>query len=245
LLTVLPSVTATGRNGIVRPSISIVAPTCAWPMYSSAMRRIVAAGTSQIAAAHSGEYGRMCSTRRVNAVAPPSVPSPSTSPSAPISTASRACVPSSASTMPALSCGSARALVMSQTSGFRVDRSRRYQPCSPTRYDDAVRRQRNGTSRRSRGTSCSRTCRRANRNAASVFGLIGSHSAEHAPVTERCGSTWIRFMPRTRACAWRQTPTTPPDASTFEPHEIRKSHSGVSGATMNARCQNSPYRCSE
>jgi hypothetical protein len=51
--------------------------------------------------------------------------------------------------------------------------------------------------------------------------LIGTHCAEQAPVTDRCGSTWTRFMPRTRAAAWRQTPTTPPDASTFAPHEIR------------------------
>ena len=33
---------------------------------------------------------------------------------------------------------------------------------------------------------------RANRKAASVFGLIGSHSADSAPVIERCGSTWTR-----------------------------------------------------
>ena len=58
---------------------------------------------------------------------------------------------------------------------------------------------------------------RANRKAASVFGLIGSHSADSAPVIERCGSTWTRLRPRTRASAWRQTPATPPEASTLLP----------------------------
>ncbi len=48
LLTVLPIVIATGRYGIVWPSISIVSPTQAWSMNSFAMRRIVAAGTSQM-----------------------------------------------------------------------------------------------------------------------------------------------------------------------------------------------------
>ncbi len=83
-------------------------------------------------------------------------------------------------------------------------------------------------------------CTSANRNAASVFGLIGTHSAEQAPVTDRWGSTCTRFMPRMRALAWRHTPTTPPDASTLAPHEMRYSVSGVSGETVNARCQNSP-----
>ena len=55
----------------------------------------------------------------------------------------------------------------------------------------------------------------------SVLGLIGTHSAEHAPVTDRCGSTCTRFIPRTRAFAWRQTPPTPPEASMLEPQEIR------------------------
>ena len=54
LLTDLPSVTATGRSGSVSPSISIVAPMLAASRYSPAMRRIVAAGTSQIFSAHSG-----------------------------------------------------------------------------------------------------------------------------------------------------------------------------------------------
>ncbi len=76
-------------------------------------------------------------------------------------------------------------------------------------------------SSRSRGNACSSMCTSANRNAASVFGLIGTHSAEHAPVTDRCGSTWTRFMPRMRAFACRQTPTTPPEASTFAPQEMR------------------------
>jgi hypothetical protein len=51
--------------------------------------------------------------------------------------------------------------------------------------------------------------------------LIGTHCAEQAPVTDRCGSTCTRFMPRTRAFEWRQMPTTPPEASMFEPHEMR------------------------
>ena len=52
------------------------------------------------------------------------------------------------------------------------------------------------------------------------MGLIGTHSAEQAPVIDRCGSTCTRFMPRTRASAWRQTPTTPPEASILAPQEI-------------------------
>ena len=55
LFTVLPSVTATGRYGIRMPSMSIVSPTQACSMNSCAMPRIVAAGMSQISAAHSGE----------------------------------------------------------------------------------------------------------------------------------------------------------------------------------------------
>ena len=81
--------------------------------------------------------------------------------------------------------------------------------------------------------------------AESVFGLIGIHSAEQAPVTDRCGSICTRFMPRLRASAWRLTPHTPPEASTLAPNESTYSQSGVSGHTVNARCQSSPYRCSE
>ncbi len=80
----------------------------------------------------------------------------------------------------------------------------------------------------------------AKRKATSVFGLIGIHSAEQAPVTERCGSICTRFMPRARASAWRLTPQTPPEASTLAPNETRYSHSGVSGETVKARCQSSP-----
>ena len=43
-----------GRNGSVMPSISIVSPTWACARNSLVTRRMVAAGTSQIAAAHSG-----------------------------------------------------------------------------------------------------------------------------------------------------------------------------------------------
>ncbi len=107
------------------PSISIVWPTQAWSRNSLAMRRMVAAGTSQIACAHSGEYGRMCSTSRVKAVLPGSRPSASTSPSGPISTASTSKRPSSASCSPGLSCTRAAALPRSQTSGWRLARSRR------------------------------------------------------------------------------------------------------------------------
>ena len=56
-----------------------------------------------------------------------------------------------------------------------------------------------------------------NRKAASVFGLIGTHSAETAPVMDRCGSTCTRLAPRTRASASRHTPATPPEASTLLP----------------------------
>ena len=55
LLTVLPRLTDTGRYGRRSPSMSIVSPTRAWSMYSSAIRRIVVAGTSQMPCAHSGE----------------------------------------------------------------------------------------------------------------------------------------------------------------------------------------------
>ncbi|MEQ1807600.1 MAG: hypothetical protein ABL900_19645 [Burkholderiaceae bacterium] len=55
LFTVLPSVTATGRKGIDWPSMVIVSPTHAWSRYSLAIFRMCAAGTSQIACAHSGE----------------------------------------------------------------------------------------------------------------------------------------------------------------------------------------------
>ena len=46
---------ATGRKGMVSPSICVVSPTQAWSMNSLAMRRMCAAGTSQTACAHSGE----------------------------------------------------------------------------------------------------------------------------------------------------------------------------------------------
>ena len=74
LLTVLPSATATGRNGSVLPSMTMVSPMCAWSRYSPAMRRMVAAGTSQMPAAHSGVYGFMCASSLENAVSPCSRP---------------------------------------------------------------------------------------------------------------------------------------------------------------------------
>jgi len=88
LLTVLPSATATGRNGRVLPSMTMVSPIRACARYSPAMRRIVAAGTSQIAAAHSGEYGFMWASSFRNAVSPARFPCARTSSSAPISIAS-------------------------------------------------------------------------------------------------------------------------------------------------------------
>ena len=63
---------------------------------------------------------------------------------------------------------------------------------------------------------------RPKRNAASVLGLIGTHSADSAPVIDRCGSTCTRFAPRTRASASRQMPTTPPEASTLLPQLMMK-----------------------
>ena len=54
MLTDLPMVTATGRNGSTRPAISTVAPMRACDRNSLAMRRIVCAGTSHTSAAHSG-----------------------------------------------------------------------------------------------------------------------------------------------------------------------------------------------
>ena len=55
LFTVLPSVTATGRYGIVLPSISIVWPTQACAEYSCAILRMTPAFTSHTPSAHSGE----------------------------------------------------------------------------------------------------------------------------------------------------------------------------------------------
>jgi hypothetical protein len=52
------------------------------------------------------------------------------------------------------------------------------------------------------------------------LGRIGTHSAERAPVTERCGSTCTRFIPRTRASASRHTPVTPDEASWLAPQLI-------------------------
>ena len=69
------------------------------------------------------------------------------------------------------------------------------------RNGDDVRCARNATSSRPRAISCSITWISANRKAASVFGLIGTHCADAAPVTDRCGSTCTRFMPRVRASA--------------------------------------------
>ena len=70
LLTDLPRITATGRKGSVTPSITMVSPTPALARYSLAIRRMVAAGTSHIPDAHSGEYFLICSTSFVNAVTP-------------------------------------------------------------------------------------------------------------------------------------------------------------------------------
>ena len=81
--------------------------------------------------------------------------------------------------------------------------------------------------------------------APSVFGLIGTHSADAAPVIDRCGSICTRRMPRTRAAAWRHVAHGPPVTSLLLPSEMLKLHSGVSADTVNARCQYSPYRCSE
>ena len=53
--------------------------------------------------------------------------------------------------------------------------------------------------------------------AGSVLGLIGTHSPDKAPVTDRCGSTCTRFNPRERASACLQTPETPPEASLLLP----------------------------
>ena len=77
--------------------------------------------------------------------------------------------------------------------------------------------------------------------AASVLGLIGTHSAEQPPVTDRCGSNCTRLTPcSTRAAAWRQTPHTPPEASMLLPKDRMYLLRGVSGQTMKARCHNSP-----
>ncbi len=46
---------------------------------------------------------------------------------------------------------------------------------------------RKGTSSFPRGISHTSACTREKREAASVFGRIGTHSAEAAPVTDRCG----------------------------------------------------------
>ena len=50
--------------------MSIVSPMCAWSTNSLAIRRIVAAGTSQIGSAHSGEYGAMWATSLPSPVSP-------------------------------------------------------------------------------------------------------------------------------------------------------------------------------
>ena len=59
----------------------------------------------------------------------------------------------------------------------------------------------------------------ASMKAGSVLGLIGTHSAEVAPVIDRCGSMLTRWMPRTRASACRRTAQTPPETSTLAPKE--------------------------
>ena len=49
---------------------------------------------------------------------------------------------------------------------------------------------------------------------------MGTHSADTAPVTERCGSTCTLLSPRARASAWRHTPATPAEASALFPQEM-------------------------
>src|SRR5512137_948524 len=85
----------------------------------------------------------------------------------------------------------------------------------------------------------------ANMHAASVLGLIGTHCAEVAPVTDRCGSICTRLAPRTRASACRITAHGPPVTSLLLPNERLKRVYVMSADTVNARCQNSPNRCSE
>ncbi len=126
LLTVLPSVTATGRCGRVWPSISMVWPMQACSRYSSATRRIVAAGTSQTPCAHSGEYPRIASTVIDSPVRPWMSLKWPISPSGPCVTAcGTGQLPSSASCAPGVSKGTARALSSSHTSGLRDVGSRR------------------------------------------------------------------------------------------------------------------------
>ena len=56
LLTVLPNNIATGLKGISSPSTSMVCPTHALVINSSATVRILSAGTSLCSCAHSGVY---------------------------------------------------------------------------------------------------------------------------------------------------------------------------------------------
>ena len=57
---------------------------------------------------------------------------------------------------------------------------------------------------------------------------VAPHSAEAAPVTEMCGSSCTRFMPRARASPWRQVPATPAEASELAPKDSMYSQLGVS-----------------
>ena len=69
---------------------------------------------------------------------------------------------------------------------------------------------------------------------------MGTQRAAVAAVTDMCGSNWIQRAPRPRASAWRHTPMTPPLTSPLLPNDSTYVVSGMSGATVKARCQNSP-----
>jgi hypothetical protein len=151
---------------------------------------------------------------------PASRPSASTSSSAPISTASTCAVPSSA--RGCRGCRAARRGRWSRpTPAACAWRGRagssRWGP--PGRARRCVARRNGRSSARAAPRAASRGSARTGRRVG--LGLDRHPLCRAAPVTDRCGSTCTRFMPRTRASAWRQMPTTPPEASMLEPQEMR------------------------
>ena len=117
---------ATGRSGSVTPSTSTVAPTRACSRYSRVTSRMVAAGTSETFAAHSGVYGFTWSRRSWNEGRAVVDACSIICSSGPISMPATVNSPSSAyASTSGVSKATAAARFSSQTSGLRVAASRR------------------------------------------------------------------------------------------------------------------------